>query len=62
MKTEALSVGQRRYDNELPEPDRKVVCRMCGHTYWESEMAEKNPNVCEGCDEFERSGDEPRAA
>ena len=46
--------AQRRYDNELPAAERKVVCKLCGESFWESEMAEKNPNICEGCESFER--------
>lgn len=51
LQTTNLSSAQRRYDNELPEPEGKFVCRQCGEERWESERSEKNVNVCAWCEE-----------
>ena len=44
-----MSSQQRKYDNELPDPEPQRVCKCCGHWRYELDFAAASHVCCE-CD------------
>ena len=45
-----MSSQQRKYDNELPDPEPQRVCHCCGHWRYELDFASAASHVCCECD------------